>query len=61
MKKLALCLLALVAAGCGDRRYEIVASSSDTCNAYRLDTRTGDVACITGMYLYPVAEIKAPK
>lgn len=55
-KKLVLYILALTALGCGGGkgRYQIVATSSPPCDAYRLDTQTGEVVCIANHDSYPV-------
>jgi hypothetical protein len=59
-KKLILSLLAVGALGCGNGRYQIVATAQDrSCHAYRLDTRTGEVLCIVAIKATPVEPLES--
>lgn len=64
-KQLLLSLLVVSALGCGKGRYEIVAVPPEVdniyrCHAYRLDTQTGEVFCITGERMSSVTQINVP-
>jgi hypothetical protein len=57
-----LILLGLVVAltGCGDGRYQLVHSPSSTGQRilYRIDTRTGEVVMISGLYMFKVNSLE---
>jgi hypothetical protein len=56
-----LCLLCFAALGCGgEGRYQIVSTAKPgaRCDAYRLDTQTGEVLCIATIQSIPVEPLE---